>query len=278
MLIVGGMQLNLVVCGMLIREPTIGMIDKNILNSSDKNENIVQNIQKTEDTPVEENSSKPKEEINRKLQRFKQFIGLNQRVMTLLRNPIFICLFLGDLLSWQVQFIPYVHIPLRAYKLGIPNFAFLVSLMGICNAIGKAFFGALCTYYRKNSFCIYVTSQFMFAITVLLSPLCVKIWSLTTFAIAFGLLSGNYCLMMVFPVDLLGLENFSYAYGLLLASEGIGVYLGPPIVGWLSEYWNSYESSLLFAGFVTFFSALIVLPIICLKQKPKTIRRTTTQV
>ena len=38
--------------------------------------------------------------------------------MTLLRNPIFICLFLGDLLSWQVQFIPYVHIPLRAYKLG----------------------------------------------------------------------------------------------------------------------------------------------------------------
>ena len=75
----------------------------------------------------------------------------------------------------------------------------------------------------------------MFAITVLLSPLCVKIWSLTTFAIAFGLLSGNYCLMMVFPVDLLGLENFSYAYGLLLASEGIGVYLGPPIVG---KYFN----------------------------------------
>lgn len=51
------------------------------------------------------------------------------------------------------------------------------------------------------------------------------------FAISFGFLSGAYALMLVIPADVLGQERFSASYGLLLAGEGIGVYLGPPIVG-----------------------------------------------
>ena len=51
------------------------------------------------------------------------------------------------------------------------------------------------------------------------------------FCVIFGFLSGSYSLMMVIPARLLGEEKFSLAYGFMLAGEGIGVYLGPPLVG-----------------------------------------------
>ena len=54
---------------------------------------------------------------------------------------------------------------------------------------------------------------------------------------SFGVFSGAYALMMVIPSDLLGMRNFSLAYGIMLAGEGIGVYLGPPLVG---KFANSY--------------------------------------
>lgn len=46
--------------------------------------------------------------------------------------------------------------------------------------------------------------------------------------------------MMVIPSDLLGMENFSQAYGFMLAGEGLGVYLGPPLVGKLIAYRLTY--------------------------------------
>lgn len=64
-----------------------------------------------------------------------------------------------------------------------------------------------------------------------MSPICRTFELLLLYGITFGFLSGSYALMMVIPADLLGQEKFSAAYGFLLAGEGIGVYLGPPIAG-----------------------------------------------
>jgi len=65
------------------------------------------------------------------------------------------------------------------------------------------------------------------------------------FATTFGFLSGTYALMMVVPADLLGEELFGLSYGFLLAAEGVGVYLGPPLVG------MSHRNSCICFGFLT---------------------------
>lgn len=73
--------------------------------------------------------------------------------------------------------------------------------------------------------------QILFGISTLLSPICRTFEWLLIYGICFGFLSGSYALMMVIPVDLLGQEKFSAAYGFLLAGEGMGLYLGPPLAG-----------------------------------------------
>jgi len=77
--------------------------------------------------------------------------------------------------------------------------------------------------------------QTLFGLTTVLSPLCVSFWALCVFSVTFGFLSGSYSLMMVIPARLLGEEKFSLSYGFMLAGEGIGVYLGPPLVGKFSS-------------------------------------------
>ena len=56
--------------------------------------------------------------------------------------------------------------------------------------------------------------------------------------------------MMVIPARLLGEEKFSLAYGFMLAGEGVGVYLGPPLVGEIILFFQRYSKGFVkFAGF-----------------------------
>lgn len=51
-------------------------------------------------------------------------------------------------------------------------------------------------------------------------------------AAMFGLfISANYALTSVIIVDIISLEHFTNAYGLLLLSQGIANLVGPPIGG-----------------------------------------------
>lgn len=52
----------------------------------------------------------------------------------------------------------------------------------------------------------------------------------------FGLSIGaNYSLAAVILVDLISLERFVNAYGLLLLFQGVANLIGPPLAGWLSD-------------------------------------------
>lgn len=276
MLIMGGIQLNMIVFGALMIEPTA----ENLVRYSCKRKVLPANAgsccptQKPSTnslSTVGSESSMESEELKREEEEqleSKHPATIQSITIKLVKKPIFLFLFCCDFLSWMVQYVPYVHIPVRAKTLGFENNAFLISTMGLSSAAGKAVFGIICTHYRKKSYSIYTFTQFIFAATVLLSPLCVSLWSLTLFSVAFGFFSGNYCIMMIIPADLLGEKFFSVAYGILLASEGVGVYLGPPLIGWLSELWDSYSASLLAAGVILLFSASSLLPIYWLKKRP----------
>lgn len=49
-------------------------------------------------------------------------------------------------------------------------------------------------------------------------------------------------------MDLLGLENLTNAFGLLLLFQGIASIVGPPVGGWLYDVTEMYEPAFIVAG------------------------------
>jgi MFS family permease len=52
----------------------------------------------------------------------------------------------------------------------------------------------------------------------------------------FGLsIAANYSLVSAILVELISLERFVNAYGLLLLFQGVANLIGPPLAGWISD-------------------------------------------
>lgn len=79
---------------------------------------------------------------------------------------------------------------------------------------------------------IYNISMVVCGLSVLVMPFITNYWLIAVAAAVFGVfISANYALTSVIVVELVSLEAFSKAYGLLLLIQGVANLIGPPLVG-----------------------------------------------
>lgn len=65
----------------------------------------------------------------------------------------------------------------------------------------------------------------------------------------FGLfIAANYALTSIILVELISLERFTNAYGLLLLVQGIANLIGPPLAGWITDLTGDYTLSFYLSG------------------------------
>merc|ERR1719400_612739 len=86
----------------------------------------------------------------------------------------------------------------------------------------------------------------------------------------FGMTSGAYVgLTSVVLVDLLGLDNLTNAFGLLMLFQGIASVIGPPFIGFLYDHFKNYHAGYYFAGAMIFLSGvmLFALPSLIKRQQ-----------
>uniref|UniRef100_A0A182SZM2 Major facilitator superfamily (MFS) profile domain-containing protein n=1 Tax=Anopheles maculatus TaxID=74869 RepID=A0A182SZM2_9DIPT len=103
-----------------------------------------------------------------------------------------------------------------------------------------------------------------------LVPLFKDYTSLSVLAGGFGLfIAANYSLTSIILVELITLERFTNAYGLLLLVQGVANLVGPPLAGWISDLTESYDLAFYLAGFFIVISGalLLVLPTISKVRK-----------
>lgn len=60
-------------------------------------------------------------------------------------------------------------------------------------------------------------------------------------------------------MELISLERFTNAYGLLLLVQGIANLVGPPLAGWITDLTGNYELAFYLAGFFIAISGLLMM-------------------
>ncbi|XP_063420818.1 monocarboxylate transporter 5-like [Mytilus trossulus] len=129
-----------------------------------------------------------------------------------------------------------VFLPAFAIQIGTSEFeaAYTLVVTGVSDGIGRLFAGFLFDRKFMKPYRIYLYN----VLIIFMGVVSLIIPSVTTFpqlAVAcavYGSIIGMYVSQKsVIIVDLLGVENLSKSFGLVLFFQGIGVFIGPPLSG-----------------------------------------------
>jgi MFS family permease len=181
--------------------------------------------------------------------------------LSLFKDPVFIVFLISNFLTSIGFNVPYVYTAAQAEKLGVSKqyASYLLSIIGFANTIGRIILGYYSDKPYVNRLMVYNACLTICGTSTALSVLCFDFWSMSVYTMFYGFTIGAYVgLTSVILVDLLGLENLTNAFGLLLLFQGVASFVGPPIAGALYDLTKSYTPGFIVAGVTIAFSGLIL--------------------
>jgi len=191
-------------------------------------------------------------------------------------NVKFLMFAISNFLLYTWYDVPYVYLAHNAIEMGFSDTdgSYLLSVIGILNMVGEIILGWAGDVAWINAGLVYALSMALCGAVVAMIPLISSYELLCVLSGAFGLfIAANYSLTSIILVELITLERFTNAYGLLLLVQGVANLIGPPLAGWLYDITLSYDLPFYLAGiFIALSGAMmVVLPIIegCCRPPPQ---------
>jgi len=192
---------------------------------------------------------------------------------SLFKDPIFLMYAVSNFFTSIGFNVPYVYTVDRArgWEISEKDAAFLLSIIGIANTLGRLFLGWLSDRRFINRLYLYNSCLVLCGVSMGLSSfMATYTWQIIYCAI-FGVTSGAYVgLTSVVLVDLLGLDKLTNAFGLLLMFQGIASVIGPPFTGALYDALGNYDAGFYFAGTMIFISGAMLFAIPALQKRLET--------
>ncbi|CAH1135667.1 unnamed protein product [Ceutorhynchus assimilis] len=181
-------------------------------------------------------------------------------------DPKYLVFALSNFLLYTWYDVPYVYLTDNASKLGYSDeeASILISIIGIINMVGEIILGWAGDRSWANASIIYAICMCLCGGVIALIPLITDYSMLCLVSGGFGfLIAANYSLTCVILVELITLDRFTNAYGLLLLVQGFANLIGPPLGGWLYDITGTYHLSFYLAGLFIALSGmmLVIIPI-----------------
>lgn len=107
----------------------------------------------------------------------------------------------------------------------------LVSIGAIATCVGKLVLGILVDIRWMNGIYLYSFTMFAGGLSLVLIPLIKSYLGLQILCVVLGFFSGNWSLTSYITTKIVGLERLTQAHGILMFFGGLGIMLGPPVVG-----------------------------------------------
>ncbi|XP_031355587.1 uncharacterized protein LOC116179864 [Photinus pyralis] len=164
------------------------------------------------------------------------------------------------LYTWYDVEYMYLNDHALGLKISEEDASMLISVIGIVNMFGEIILGWAGDRPWINPSVVYAICMCLCGAVIALVPLLDSYLSLCLVAGGFGFfIAANYSLTCIILVELITLERFTNAYGLLLLVQGVANLIGPPIAGKISDVTGTYDLSFFLAGIFIILSGLMLL-------------------
>jgi MFS family permease len=185
-------------------------------------------------------------------------------------NPTYIIFALSNFILYAWYDVMYVYLYNYAeinLKYDSTDATFLLSMIGILNTFGEVGIGWLGDQPWMNLNILYAVCMFFCGAATAMVPFLTNYSALATMAGIYGLcISANYSLTSPILVNLVSIEQFSNAYGLLLLVQGISNLVGPPFAGFLYDQFKIWHYTFGLGGIFIVISGLLMLILPCFRQ------------
>ncbi|XP_061578525.1 monocarboxylate transporter 13 [Cololabis saira] len=296
LLILGGLQLNMCVCGMLLRplktkkegtcvsalkaeEEDLSM-DLLPQEGMDENKSSIQ-IQKGLDVSEGSNKETSKtcleeeEELNSTQGSIDSSESLKTKILQyvdyrLISNAPFMVYSMFGVFCALGLFAPSLFLVPYARSKGIEEYqaAALMSISAVMDLFGRVFFGWLANLRLVETVQQLTATVILLGTVLLLCPLASSFYELVAFSAAHGLVFGaTVSIHITVLPEIVGVQRFGSALGFFMLIRSSGGLFGPPIAGFFIDKMDSYGTGFLMSGVALIVSALFLL-ILC-KMKPR---------
>ncbi|XP_038559863.1 monocarboxylate transporter 13 [Micropterus salmoides] len=241
LLIIGGLQLNLCVCGALMRPLA------------------------TAQSPIQETKGGLEGDATVLVPKRKFIFQCS-----LLRKPELFLYILFAIFAAAGFFIPPLFLVPLVSSLGVDKYwpALILSVLALADLVGRLICGWIANMRLVRNLQLLTMVVTLLGVVLLLLPTSHNYWAILVCASLYGFLFGCVVAIHITSiVDIVTLEGFDNGLGLFMLFRSIGGFIGPPAAGWLVDNTNDYSSAFYLSGLCLISSAVFVIQVDRLVQR-----------
>ncbi|XP_071587309.1 monocarboxylate transporter 13-like [Heliangelus exortis] len=259
LLIIGGIQLNICVCGVLMRP----LASSCLLEASHS---------ETKKPPGNGASRTDKED--------RSPITNKTFNWMLVRRPEFVLYAIFGILAAMSFFVPPLFLVPLSYSLGIDESwtASLLSLLAMVDFAGRLLCGWYANLHITKTVHLLTMTITLISISLLLLPLANSYLSLAIFTAFYGFFFGTTVAVHITVLaDVVGMPDFDSALGLFMLIRSTGGFVGPSLAGLLVDMAGDYRAGFYMAGATLVLSAGFLITLDQLQQRKERGNHTNTK-
>ncbi|RZB40363.1 MFS 1 domain containing protein [Asbolus verrucosus] len=180
----------------------------------------------------------------------------------LMKSPSFTMLTLSVTITGLGLFVPYLFLKERGKEVGLDEemCSHMFIALGIANVVGRIGSALATSIPGANSLNVSYVNITICGLATIISIFSKDVFTQFLYNAVFGLTSACIVSLRVpLVVSLLGLENLTNGFGLLMLFYGLATFLGAPIGGQIAKSTQSYNYAFIYAGCMFLISAILLM-------------------
>ncbi|KAM7024804.1 monocarboxylate transporter 2-like [Acridotheres tristis] len=251
LLIIGGIQLNICVCGVLMRPLASSCLLK-------------ARHCETETAPGNGASRRDKEDKSPIMRKTFNWM--------LVRQPEFVLYAIFGILAAMSFFVPPLFLVPLSYSLGIDESwtSSLLSILAMVDFGGRLLCGWYANFHVTKTIHLLAMTITLMSTSLMLLPLANNYLSLAIFTGFYGFFFGTtVAIHITVLADVVGMPEFDSALGLFMLIRSTGGFVGPPLAGLIVDFAGDYRAGFYMAGATLALSTGFLIILDRLQQRKK---------
>ncbi|CAG5125778.1 unnamed protein product [Candidula unifasciata] len=182
----------------------------------------------------------------------------------LLKDPSFLmfCVSIGLFTAAFKAAFTFIPALVKSKNLSESDAAMVLSICGIFDTLGRIVSGLILDrpLLRPHRLLLYNSFVFAIATVSFILPFLKSFATLSVMCSFYGALTGAYISQKsVVLVDILGIENMSSSFGLLICFQAMGMCAGPPLSGALRDAFGGFDEAFYLGGCFMVLAGLLMI-------------------